>query len=72
MTITNLGVRCCSNCRYFQRADDDHPGGECRRHAPQLVVAAITPTMADAALPGGAWPDVKASDWCGEFAFCEA
>ena len=65
----------CKTCRYFHQTysvGDEHwtqglritraeSGGLCRRHAP---TACMNPEIANAG--HGIWPEVKASDWCGE------
>lgn len=49
----------CGGCRYYggTQARNGHALGECRKHTPRVD--------RDGA---AAWPLVKPSDWCGEFA----
>jgi len=48
----------CSSCRYYRPELELAPiadEGRCHRHPPQI------------GLRGGQWPEVDASEWCGEW-----
>ena len=51
----------CGTCRFWDS------GGDCRRHAPQLVYAQLDEKAHDSAPDRGIWPFVNESDWCGEW-----
>jgi hypothetical protein len=51
----------CKNCKFFLMDDGEPLGGECRKHAPQMLSGS-----------GTGWSDklfpfVKPDWWCGEF-----
>lgn len=51
----------CSSCRFGEVVvgDDDRPYVECRRHPPIVIVLDAEPCRL--------WPQVSASDWCGDW-----
>ena len=52
-----LSEQHCCGCRYYRPELDYAPqdGGQCHRHPPQIGPR------------GGQWPEVDATDWCGEW-----
>ncbi|NJM36600.1 MAG: hypothetical protein HC845_01295 [Akkermansiaceae bacterium] len=60
-TTTRSATSVCSSCQHWSNASSDQ--GECRRHAPQMLVFTI-----DAETKfESRFPTTKAADWCGEF-----
>ena len=53
----------CIRCKFSRLSKRQYTGLECARHAPILVTHKSS--CATWRAPG--WPDVSASDWCGEF-----
>jgi len=51
----------CFNCFFYDHPENNNAHGFCRRHAPAARAAK------DAAILIGVWPEVRRSDWCGEF-----
>jgi len=49
----------CAGCRFYAPVyEPDLPMGQCRRHAPVVVIEKT---------PHRRWPDVNADHWCGDF-----
>jgi hypothetical protein len=55
----------CETCRFWQ-AHEDPSQGECRRRSPVLLAGSLG--WLDGEDPAlGVWPEVRATDWCGQF-----
>src|SRR5215469_7242281 len=72
-TANRLGKareECCERCRFFDYPDETSETGECRRHAPHLVLGQIKNEAnvddIDCSYDG-VWPQVNPDCWCGEF-----
>ncbi len=50
----------CGNCKYFD-------SGDCRRHAPVLVVTPESPTLNLPQRMDTHWPRMNHDGWCGDF-----
>lgn len=57
----------CGTCRFWSAGEIDTVG-ECRRHAPVPHVRSEQESVATVSKgePTVRWPEVRASDWCGE------
>jgi hypothetical protein len=61
----------CSLCYFAGGTVDanDKPTDEyqCRKNAPVLIVIQGAVQQQDSAAKSASWPEVSATDWCGEF-----
>lgn len=55
--------RACERCSFYARPESGRPLGTCRVNAPARVSA--KEAASDSARL--AWPEVRATDWCGRF-----
>ena len=75
----------CETCRFWKDHDDvashreaaANPDlsqlvGECRRHAPRLVLADVQPNADMACADSVVWPLTSPLDWCGDYEPAEA
>jgi hypothetical protein len=61
-TETQTKTQACASCQYW-RNDAQSSQGECRRHAPQMLVFHV----ADDLKFESRFPATMASDWCGDY-----
>lgn len=58
-------MRTCETCRNFCPVPLGQP--QCRRQAPTVVSFAVQTAAGQGICIQGAWPTIKATDWCGEW-----
>jgi hypothetical protein len=61
-TQLHTNVAACGNCRFWS-TDSKTENGECRRHAPQMLVFNVDDNLKFKSH----FPPTAASDWCGDY-----